>query len=51
MFTWAPPAQNLAPWEGYQSFGTIDVTRDALTVALVGIDGKVRYSVELPFTP
>jgi alkaline phosphatase D len=52
VFQWAPePGQsNLAPWDGLQSFGTIDVTRDALTVALVGIDGRARYRVELPYT-
>jgi alkaline phosphatase D len=49
-FQWAPaPGQsNLAPWDGLQSFGTIDVTSDALTVALRGIDGRERYRVELP---
>jgi alkaline phosphatase D len=49
-FQWAPaPGQsNLAPWDGLQSFGTIDVTADALTVALHGIDGRERYRVELP---
>ena len=51
-FQWVPPAGtgNLAPWDGLQSFGTLDVARDALTVALWGIDGKQRYRVELPFT-
>jgi len=34
--------------EGLQSFGAIDVTADALTVTLRGIDGRERYSVELP---
>ncbi|MBS1123285.1 MAG: Tat (twin-arginine translocation) pathway signal sequence domain protein [Deltaproteobacteria bacterium] len=50
-FQWAPPAgkTNLAPWDGYQSFGTIDVTRDALTVILWDLDGHERYRVELPF--
>jgi len=50
-FQWVPPAGtgNLAPWDGLQSFGTIDVTPEALTVALVGIDGRPRYRVELPF--
>ncbi|HET7502643.1 MAG TPA: alkaline phosphatase D family protein [Kofleriaceae bacterium] len=48
-FQWAPaPGQsNLAPWDGLQSFGTVDVTADALTVAIVGIDGRERYRVEL----
>lgn len=49
VFQWAPPPRtgNLAPWDGLQSFGTIDVTHDALAVALWGIDGKQRYAVEL----
>jgi alkaline phosphatase D len=49
-FQWAPPPGqiNLAPWDGIQSFGTIDVTSDALAVAIVGIDGRERYRVELP---
>ena len=51
-FQWAPdPGKtNLAPWDGLQSFGTIDVARDALTVAILGIDGRERYRVELPHT-
>lgn len=51
-FQWAPePGQsNLAPWDGLQSFGTVDVTRDALSIAIVGIDGRERYRVELPHT-
>ncbi len=50
-FQWVPPDPNtmLAPWDGQQSFGTIDVARDALTVILWGIDGRERYRVELPF--
>lgn len=49
-FQWAPPpgTGNLAPWDGLQSFGIIDVTADALHVSLVGIDGKPRYTVDLP---
>jgi hypothetical protein len=52
VFQWAPdPGKvNLAPWDGLQSFGAIDVTRDALAVSLRGIDGEPRYRVELPFT-
>jgi alkaline phosphatase D len=51
-FQWVPPAgtANLAPWDGHQSFGAVDVTADALHVALVGIDGKPRYEVDLPFS-
>ncbi len=50
-FIWAPPpgTGNLPPSDGLQSFGTIDVTPDALVVGLWGIDGRQRYSVELPY--
>lgn len=50
-FQWAPQPdqQNAGPWDGLQSFGTIDVTRDALAVALWGIDGRERYRVDLPY--
>ena len=49
-FQWAPPAGtgNLAPWDGLQSFGVVDVTDRSLRVALVGIDGRERYAVDLP---
>ena len=49
-FQWAPPAgkTNLAPWDGLQSFGTVEVTADAVAVALLGIDGQARYRVEIP---
>lgn len=49
-FQWAPPPKsgNLPPWEGLQSFGTVDVAPEALVVSLWGIDGKRRYRVELP---
>lgn len=49
-FPWAPAAgqSNLPPWDGLQSSGRIDVTPEALTVALRGIDGRERYRVELP---
>jgi alkaline phosphatase D len=49
---WVPPpgTGNLPPWDGIQTFGTLDATPDALVVALWGIDGKQRYRVELPFT-
>ncbi len=48
-FVWAPEHQNAAPWDGFQSFGTVDVTPDALTCALVGIDGAPRYRLEIPY--
>jgi alkaline phosphatase D len=50
-FAWAPPTQNLAPWDGYNNFGTIDVARDALTVRIVDLEGAEKYRVEIPFTP
>ena len=51
-FVWAPPpgTGNLAPWDGLQSFGTVDLdgaTRE-LTVRLRGPDGAERYAVTLP---
>jgi len=51
-FQWVPPAGtgNLPPWDGVQSFGTIEVSPDVLAIALWGIDGKQRYRIELPFT-
>jgi alkaline phosphatase D len=50
-FVWAPePGKtNLAPWDGLQSFGAVDVSADALGVALLGIDGRERYRIELPY--
>jgi alkaline phosphatase D len=50
-FAWAPPTQNLAPWDGYNNFGTVDVSRDALAVRIVDLDGAEKYRVEIPFTP
>jgi len=49
MFEWAPPpgTGNLAPWDGLQSFGQVDVTPEALRVALLGIDGRERYAVDI----
>lgn len=51
-FQWAPPAgtANLAPWDGLQSFGTVDVTAENLRVTLWGIDGRPRFAVDLPFS-
>lgn len=49
-FQWAPSpgAVNLPPWDGLQSFGTVDVSRDALRVAILGIDGRERYRIDVP---
>jgi alkaline phosphatase D len=51
-FQWAPPAgaANLAPWDGLQSFGTVDVAAEGLRVTLWGIDGRSRFAVELPLS-
>jgi alkaline phosphatase D len=48
-FQWAPPPRtaNLAPWDGLQSFGTIDVSPEALKIALWGIDGRQRFTIDL----
>lgn len=48
-FSWTPPAGtgNLAPWDGLQSFGTIDVSPDALAISLWGIDGRARHRTEI----
>ncbi len=48
-FQWAPPPgrEKLAPWEGLQSFGTVDITADAMTVGLSGIDGRQRFTTTI----
>ncbi|HEU0033717.1 MAG TPA: alkaline phosphatase D family protein [Kofleriaceae bacterium] len=52
-FQWAPEhgAENLAPWDGLQSFGTLDLDAAACVVTLWGIDGKSRFRVEIPREP
>ena len=49
-FVWAPPTGtgNLAPWDGIQTFGAVDVSADALHITLNGIDGKSRFAVDIP---
>jgi alkaline phosphatase D len=42
------PADVAGPWDGGQNFGTLDVTRDAVTATIWGIDGSSRYTVEIP---
>lgn len=44
-----PVGADTGPWDGLQSFGTLDVTRDALAVALWNIDGREQYRVEIPY--
>lgn len=51
-FVWAPApgTGNLAPWDGLQSFGTVDIdgaTR-AMTVRLHGPAGEEKFAVTLP---
>lgn len=50
LYNWAPPpgAANLAPWDGLQSFGTVDVSRDHLRVGLWGIEGAEKFNLEIP---
>jgi alkaline phosphatase D len=51
-FTWGTPAAgvtDVAPWDGLQSFGTVDVTPHAATVTLWGIDNHERYHVDIPY--
>ena len=50
-FQMAPPATagDVAPWDDQQSFGTLDVTREAVTVILWGVDERERYRVEIPY--
>ncbi|MBA2544552.1 MAG: alkaline phosphatase D family protein [Deltaproteobacteria bacterium] len=50
-FQWGTPPPNvemLSPADGKQSFGTLDVTRDALTVTLRDIDGHDLHRVDIP---
>jgi alkaline phosphatase D len=49
-FQWVPPAGtgNLAPWDGMQTFGAVDVAHDALRVAILDVAGTTRYAVEIP---
>jgi alkaline phosphatase D len=51
VFQWAPPhgTGNLAPCDGLQSFGTVDVSHDALGVGLWGIDGERRFFIDIPY--
>lgn len=48
-FVWAPDHPNMAPWDGLANFGTLDVTRDACVVEIIGVDGNSRYKVELAY--
>ncbi|MEO8701418.1 MAG: alkaline phosphatase D family protein [Kofleriaceae bacterium] len=51
-YTFGTPAegqQDVGPWDGKQSFGTIDVARDALTVTLRDGTGTEQHRVEIPY--
>jgi alkaline phosphatase D len=52
-FQWAPPPGRggLAPWDGLQSFGSVEVdgARDALVVRIHDLQGREKYKVELPY--
>ncbi len=48
-FQWGPEHQNMAPWDGLANFGTVDVSRDALTVKIIAVGGEPKYSVDLPY--
>jgi alkaline phosphatase D len=52
-YQWAPPpgTGDLAPWEGLQSFGTVELdgARDGMTVRLHDLDGREQHKVELAF--
>lgn len=52
-FQWAPsPGQGgLAPWDGLQSFGSVelDSAREALVVRIHDLRGTEKYEVEIPF--
>jgi alkaline phosphatase D len=51
-FQWVPPdpEADLGPADGMQNFGTLDVTPEALTATLWGIDGKQRFQVAIENT-
>jgi alkaline phosphatase D len=49
-FQWGTPAEGvemLSPLDGKQSFGTLDLSRDAMVVKLHDIDGHELHKVEI----
>ncbi|HYQ02540.1 MAG TPA: alkaline phosphatase D family protein [Polyangiaceae bacterium] len=52
-FQWAPPAGSggLAPWDGLQNFGSVEIdgARDGVAVRIHDLDGGEKYKVELPY--
>lgn len=49
-WTHPPGSRRLAPWDGYISYGVLDVTSSALRVALRDLEGRERFALELPTT-
>jgi hypothetical protein len=41
--------RDVAPWDGMQSFGTLDVSRDAITTTIWDLDGKERFKVDIAY--
>jgi len=52
-FQWAPPLGHggLAPWDGLQSFGSVEIdgARGGLTVRIHDLHGREKYKLELPY--
>ena len=51
-FQWAPPdgQGNLAPWDGLQTFGTVELTPSVATVRVHDVKGAEKYRVEIEAT-
>ncbi len=52
-FQWGMPNPidaDVGPWDGFQSFGMLDVSRDGLVVTLRDIEGHDKFRVELPYS-
>lgn len=52
-FQWAPPAGSggLAPWDGLQNFGSVEIdgARGGVAVRIHDQHGREKYKIELPF--
>lgn len=52
-FQWAPPAGSggLAPWDGLQNFGSVEIdgARDGIAVRIHDLQGREKYKVELAY--
>jgi len=51
-FQWVPPdgQGSLAPWDGMQTFGTVELTASAATVRVHDVKGEEKYRVEIEAT-